>query len=53
MYLPIPYKISYDTTKYPFREIVSEILGIKVPLEDLHLVEQYNLFTREQDQKTN
>jgi len=52
MYLPIPYKISYDTTKYPFREVVSEILGIKVPLEDLHLVEQYNLFTREQDQKT-
>jgi hypothetical protein len=52
MYLPIPYKISYDTTKYPFREIVSEMLGIKVPLEDLHLVEQYSLFTREQDQKT-
>lgn len=52
MYLPIPYKISYDTTKYPFREIVSETLNVKVPLEDLHLEEQYNLFTREEDQKT-
>lgn len=52
MYLPIPYKISYDTTKYPFRELVSEILNVKVPLEDLHLEEQYNLFTREEDQKT-
>ena len=26
MYLPIPYKISYDTQKYPFREIVSQML---------------------------
>ena len=28
MYLPTPYKIDYDTEKYPFREIVSNMLEI-------------------------
>ena len=40
MYLNTPYKITYDTTKYPFRNIVSQMLGLtdkKQQLEDLHL----------------
>jgi hypothetical protein len=53
MYLNTPYKISYDTQKFPFREIVSDILEIgNNPLEDLHLLENYGLLSREQDQKT-
>jgi ectoine hydroxylase-related dioxygenase (phytanoyl-CoA dioxygenase family) len=53
MYLPTPYKIDYDTKKYPFREIVSNILEIDSNrLEDLHLLENYGLLSREQDQKT-
>jgi ectoine hydroxylase-related dioxygenase (phytanoyl-CoA dioxygenase family) len=53
MYLNTPYKISYDTQKFPFREIVSDMLEINdTRLEDLHLLEQYELLSREQDQKT-
>lgn len=53
MYLPTPYKIDYDTKKYPFREIVSSMLEINNnSLEDLHLLENYGLLSREQDQKT-
>jgi len=53
MYLNTPYKISYDTQKFPFRKIVSDILEINDNrLEDLHLLEQYELLSREQDQKT-
>ena len=53
MYLPTPYKIDYDTEKYPFREIVSNMLEINNNrLEDLHLLENYGLLSREQDQKT-
>ena len=53
MYLPTPYKIDYDTKKYPFREIVSNMLEIdNNRLEDLHLLENYGLLSREQDQKT-
>lgn len=52
MYLPVPYKISYDTAKYPFRQIVSEMLEVNVPLEQLHTLEHYDLVTREKDQKT-
>ena len=53
MYLPTPYKIDYDTKKYPFREIVSNMLEINNNrLEDLHLLENYGLLSREQDQKT-
>ena len=47
MYLPTPYKISYDTKKYPFREIVSQMLevweGDTLPLEHLHTLEHYEL----------
>lgn len=55
MYQNKPYKISYDITKYPFRDIVSQILGLSeknMNLEELHLLKQYDLIKRENDQKT-
>jgi ectoine hydroxylase-related dioxygenase (phytanoyl-CoA dioxygenase family) len=56
MYLQTPYKISYDTKKYDFRKIVSEMLelceGNTIPLEDLHKLEHYDLLVREKDQST-
>lgn len=55
MYQSAPYKITYDTTKYPFRDIVSNILGLSgenMKLEKLHLLKQYELVKRENDQKT-
>jgi ectoine hydroxylase-related dioxygenase (phytanoyl-CoA dioxygenase family) len=56
MYLPTPYKIIYDTQKYPFRKIVSEMLevwkGDTIPLENLHTLEHYDLLVREKDQST-
>jgi ectoine hydroxylase-related dioxygenase (phytanoyl-CoA dioxygenase family) len=54
MYLPIPYKISYDTSKFQFREIVSSMLEIPAgkSLENLHTIQDYDLLTREKDQKT-
>ncbi len=56
MYLETPYKISYDTQKYPFRDIVSKMLevweGDTIPLEDLHTLEHYDLLIREKDQST-
>jgi len=55
MYLDLPYKISYNTAKYPFKDIVSGMLGLSeknMPLEGLHLLKQYDLIKRENDQKT-
>jgi hypothetical protein len=56
MYLQTPYKIIYDTQKYPFRQIVSQMLevweGDTIPLEDLHTLEHYDLLVREKDQST-
>lgn len=56
MYLNTPYKIDYDTKKYPFREIVSQMLevweGNTVPLEELHTIEHYDVLVREKDQST-
>ncbi|MBI2274110.1 MAG: hypothetical protein HYU70_09970 [Bacteroidetes bacterium] len=55
MYQQAPYKITYDTTKYPFRDIVSNMLGLSGEnrkLEELHLLKQYELVKRENDQKT-
>jgi hypothetical protein len=56
MYLSIPYKISYDIQKYPFREIVSQMLevwdGDTIPLEDLHLLEKYDTFIKGTEQST-
>lgn len=56
MYLQTPYKISYDTQKYPFRQIVSQMLevwdGDTIALEDLHTLKHYDLLVREKDQST-
>jgi hypothetical protein len=56
MYLSTPYKITYNTEKYNFRKIVSQMLevweGDTIPLEDLHTLESYDLLTREKDQST-
>jgi len=54
MYLQTPYKISYDTKQYPFRQIVSDMLELaeEFSLEDLHTLEHYDLLVREKDQST-
>ena len=55
MYLNTPYKITYDIEKYPFRRIVSEMLEVQgetTSLENLHLLEHYDLLIREKDQST-
>lgn len=36
MYLPIPYKVQYDTKKFPFKEIVESMLGV----EDLYSIHE-------------
>jgi len=51
MYLPIPYKIKYDTKKFPFRETIEKMLN-ESSLEKIHLKEKINLIVRETDQKT-
>jgi ectoine hydroxylase-related dioxygenase (phytanoyl-CoA dioxygenase family) len=51
MYLNIPYKIYYDTDKFPFRKIIQKILDVN-SLEDLHVLEKYELLEREKDQST-
>jgi len=51
MYLLTPYKITYDTQKYPFKKIVSEMMEFK-KLEYLHLLQHYDLLVREKDQST-
>jgi len=55
MYLQTPYKISYDTQRYPFRKIVSQILEVwegDNSLEELHKLKHYDLLNREKDQST-
>ena len=55
MYLPLPYKISFDTKKFPFNDIITKMLAIdksKQSLEELHKIEDYGLFVREKDQST-
>ena len=51
MYIPTPYKITYDTTVFPFKETVKEILQVE-KLENLHELEHYNVLEREKDQST-
>ena len=51
MYLPIPYKISYDTQKFPFRKIVSKMLECS-EIENLHKIKNYDVLVREKDQST-
>lgn len=43
--------ISYNTQEYPFREIVSQILG-NVVLENIHKEENYEVFQKGTDQST-
>jgi hypothetical protein len=45
------YKLRYDTSKFPFREIIKKTLNTNT-LENLHEVEQYDTLTRELDQST-
>lgn len=53
MYLPIPYKINYDTKKFDFKGLIKSIVGIgEHRLEDLHKIEDYGLLVREKDQST-
>jgi len=51
MYLNIPYKIYYDTNKFPFKSIVCDMLDVDY-LEHLHLLESYELLERKKDQST-
>lgn len=51
MYLPIPYKIQYDTKKFPFQQIVQDMLDVN-DLYLLHDIKEYELFLREKDQST-
>jgi hypothetical protein len=51
MYINTPYKIVYDTQKYPFKEIVKEILEVD-SLEKIHQLENYDLLSRDKDQST-
>lgn len=51
MYLNVPYKIYYDTNEFAFRKIMQKMLDVN-SLEDLHLLEKYELLEREKDQST-
>lgn len=51
MYLPEPYKITYDTTKFPFNKIVCDIMDVK-DLQSLHKHKHYDCLVREKDQST-
>lgn len=53
MYLPIPYKITYDTQRFQFRNIVAKMLEVPtMDLELIHKIQNYDLLTREKDQST-
>jgi hypothetical protein len=51
MYIPTPYKIVYDTEKFPFKEVIKEMLQVE-SLEKLHELEHYDVLEREKDQST-
>ncbi|MCA6440439.1 MAG: hypothetical protein ACRC0I_11800 [Sediminibacterium sp.] len=55
MYKNEPYLIQYDTTKYPFRDIINKIFDLeekKLTLEQIHHYKKYEVVKRENDQKT-
>lgn len=45
------YKLRYDTSLYPFREVIKSTLKTNT-LENLHEVEKYDTLVREKDQST-
>jgi hypothetical protein len=51
MYLSEPYKISYDTQQFPFKEIVCDMLNVS-DLKLLHQYQNYHCLVREKDQST-
>ena len=51
MYLPIPYKIQYDTKRFPFRGVIQKMVE-EDSLEKIHLKEKIELRIRETDQST-
>ncbi len=51
MYLNTPYKIQYDTKRFPFRKVVENILETP-ELEKIHELDSYDVLTRDRDQKT-
>lgn len=51
MYIKTPYKIYFDIEKFPFRKIIEEIIEVN-SIEDLHLVQEYELLDRSKDQST-
>jgi hypothetical protein len=52
VHLPIPYKITYDTNKFKFKELICDILEIDFDLQKLHIQKQYDKLSRENDQST-
>jgi ectoine hydroxylase-related dioxygenase (phytanoyl-CoA dioxygenase family) len=51
MYSSTPYKISYNTNEFPFRKIISKMMGVS-QLENLHQLKDYDILIREKDQST-
>jgi hypothetical protein len=51
MYLSEPYKISYDTKQFQFREIVCDMFNVD-DLKNIHIHKHYDLLVREKDQST-
>ena len=41
-------KINYDVQKFPFREVIEEVLGTKF-IEKIHLEEEYEVFVKGTD----
>jgi hypothetical protein len=51
MYLPEPYKISYDTQQFPFKEIICDMFNVN-DLKNIHTHKHYDCLVREKDQST-
>jgi len=52
MYLPVPYKITYDVKKFPFKKLISNIMEIDIDLDKIHTIKHYDKLIRETDQST-
>ncbi len=51
LYQSKPYKVSFDTNKYPFKEVIQQMLGVE-DIPSLHLLKSYEVFKRETDQSS-